>query len=60
LPLKLETPVVLRMQLKSSLMADYACLIPGARRLDGYTVEYAHEDYLTVYRTFRAMVRLAS
>jgi D-aminopeptidase len=41
-------------------MADYACLIPGARRLDGYTVEYAHEDYLTVYRTFRAMVRLAS
>lgn len=59
-PLKLETPVVLRMQLKSSLMADYASLVPGARRLDGYTVEYAHEDYLTVYRTFRAMVRLAS
>ena len=59
-PLKLETPVGLRMQLKSSLMADYASLVPGARRLDGYTVEYAHEDYLTVYRTFRAMVRLAS
>ena len=60
LPLKLATPVVLRMQLKSSLMADYASLVPGARRLDGYTVEYAHDDYLTVYRTFRAMVRLAS
>jgi D-amino peptidase len=59
-PFRLETPVVLRMQFKSSLMADYASLIPGARRLDGYTVEYAHEDYLTVYRTFRAMVRLAS
>lgn len=52
--------MVLRVQLRSSLMADYACLIPGARRLDGYTVEYAHEDYLTVYKAFRAMVRLAS
>lgn len=59
-PFKLESPVVLRVQLRSSLMADYACLIPGARRLDGYTVEYAHEDYLTVYKAFRAMVRLAS
>jgi D-amino peptidase len=57
---KLESPVVLRVQLKTSLMADYACLIPGARRLDGYTVEYAHEDYRTVYKAFRAMVRLAS
>jgi D-amino peptidase len=60
LPFKLDTPVVLRLQFKSSLMADYAGLVPGTRRLDGYTVEYAHEDYLTVYRTFRAMVRLAS
>lgn len=59
-PFKLESPVVLRLQLKTSLMADYACLIPGARRLDGYTVEYAHEDYRTVYKAFRAMVRLAS
>jgi D-amino peptidase len=59
-PFKLESPVVLRVQLKTSLMADYACLIPGARRLDGYTVEYAHEDYRTVYKAFRAMVRLAS
>lgn len=59
-PLKLDSPVVLRLQLKSSLMADYASLIPGARRLDGFTVEYAHEDYLTVYRVFRAMVKLAS
>lgn len=60
LPFKLDTPVVLRLQFKSSLMADYAGLVPGTRRPDGYTVEYAHEDYLTVYRTFRAMVRLAS
>ena len=58
-PFKLESPVVLRLQLKSSLMADYACLIPGTRRLDGYTVEYAHEDYLTVYKVFRAMIELA-
>lgn len=59
-PLKLETPVVLRLELRSSLMADYAMLIPGARRLDGYTVEYAHDDYLTVNKVFRAMIRLAS
>ena len=59
-PLKLETPVVLRLQLKSSLMADYASLIPGTRRLDGYTIEYAHEDYPTLYKVFRAMIKLAS
>lgn len=60
LPFKLETPVVLRLQFKSSLMADYAGLIPGTRRLDGYTVEYPHDDYLAVYKAFRAMVKLAS
>lgn len=59
-PFKLETPVVLRLQFKSSLMADYAALIPGTRRLDGYTIEYPHEDYLAVYKAFRAMVKLAS
>jgi D-amino peptidase len=59
-PLKLETPVVLRLQLRSSLMADYASLIPGSRRLDGYTLEYAHDDYATIYRVFRAMIKLAS
>lgn len=59
-PLKLDSPVVLRVALRSSLMADYAMLIPGARRLDGYTVEYAHDDFQTVYRVFRAMVKLAA
>ena len=59
-PMLLDGPPVLRVRLKSSLMADYASLIPGSRRLDGYTLEYTHEDYLTVYRVFRAMVRLAS
>lgn len=59
-PLVLDAPVVLRLVLKSSLMADYASLVPGTRRLDGYTVEYAHEDYLTVYRVLRAMIKLAS
>ena len=51
---------MLRLQLKSSLMADYASLIPGSRRLDGYTLEYAHDDYATVYKVFRAMIKLAS
>jgi D-amino peptidase len=59
-PMRLEGPIVLRVRLKSSLMADYASLIPESRRLDGYTLEYAHDDYLTVYRVFRAMVKLAS
>lgn len=59
-PLLLEAPVVLRLVLKSPLMADYACLIPGTRRLDGYTIEYAHDDYQTIYRVFRAMIKLAA
>lgn len=59
-PFVLDTPVVLRLVLRSSVMADYAGLIPGSRRLDGYTLEYAHEDYLTVYKVLRAMIKLAS
>ena len=59
-PFRLEAPVVLRLVLRSSLMADYASLIPGTRRLDGYTVEYAHDDYLIVYKVLRAMIKLAS
>lgn len=59
-PFKVETPVILRLELRSSLMADYAMLIPGTRRLDGYTVEYAHDDYLAIYKVFRAMVKLAA
>jgi D-amino peptidase len=59
-PLVLETPVTMRLMLKSSLMADYASLIPGSRRLDGYTLEYVHDDYLTVYKVLRAMIKLAS
>lgn len=59
-PLRPQKPAVLRLRLKSSLMADHASLIPDSRRLDGYTVEFAHQDYLTVYRAFRAMVKLAS
>jgi D-amino peptidase len=39
--------------------ADMAELIPGSQRTGARTVEYAHDDYLTLYKVWRTMVTLA-
>jgi D-amino peptidase len=39
--------------------ADMAELIPGSQRTAARTVEYSHDDYLVLYKTWRTMVTLA-
>ncbi|HEY63704.1 MAG TPA: M55 family metallopeptidase [Caldilineae bacterium] len=59
-PWRLEAPVHLAVEFTTSGYADMAELIPGSQRVDARRIEFTHEDYLVVYRAFRAMVALAS
>jgi len=51
-------PVVLEFVLTSTAKADVASLLPGSERIDGRTVRFCHDDFLTVFRAFRAMLVL--
>lgn len=53
-------PVALELVLTSTAKADVASLLPGSERIDGRTVRYCHDDFLTVFQGFRAMLMLGS
>ncbi len=60
LPLyRFEAPVRLTIEFHSTAMADQACLMPQARRVDGRTVEFTDNDYATVFEAIMALVTLA-
>lgn len=56
----LNSPITLKIEFKSTAMADVACLMPHAKRLDGRTVEYTDNDYAVVFEAIMALVTLAS
>lgn len=58
-PLRLPEPIIVRMELVHTGMGDRAGLLPGARRLDGRTVEFQAPDMIEAYRGLRALVSLA-
>ena len=51
-------PVVLEVVFTSTARADVASLLPGSERMDGRTVRYRHDDFMTVFQAFRAMMTL--
>jgi len=57
--LRLPEPIIVKVELTHSGMADRAALLPGARRLDGRTVEFQASDMISAYKSFRALVSLA-
>ncbi|MCX7028022.1 MAG: M55 family metallopeptidase [Spirochaetes bacterium] len=59
-PLSPTCPVSIRLGLMNTQMADMASLYPGAKRLDGRTIEFEAPDMPSAYRGFRAAVNLAS
>lgn len=59
-PLTVPAPITLRVVFLSALHADMALLVPGARRIDGRTVEWTGDDMPTVYQVWVAMNALAS
>jgi len=58
-PFVVEPPITLAVDFTSSAHLDMAELIPGTRRTSGRHIEYTHEDLLTVFKVWRAMLKLA-
>lgn len=59
LPYRPAQPLAVRVEFHYSDMADRAALLPGARRLDGRTLEFEAADMPAAYWAFRAAVSLA-
>ena len=58
-PLVLEPPIRLRVAFHRATHADGAAIVPGARRLDGRTVEWTGESMPAVYLAFNAMAAVS-
>ncbi len=58
-PLALSAPITVRIEFHFSEMGDVASRLPGSRRLDGRTIEFAAPDMPGAYTSFRAAVSLA-
>jgi D-amino peptidase len=58
-PFTVTEPVKGTLEFRLVEMADNACRLPGARRLDGTKIEFSSPDMPTAYRSFRAAVGLA-
>lgn len=59
-PLKGQTPIRVKMEFRIPNQADNAEQMPGARRLDGRTIEFSAGTMLEAYRGFRAAASLGS
>ncbi len=57
-PFQMESPYRLEMDVVTSAMADACQLIPGVSRLEACTLTYSHQDLLTLFKAFRAMLTL--
>jgi D-amino peptidase len=57
-PYRFESPVTLDIRFTSTAKTDMASLMPGAERIGGRFIRYAHDDFLTVFRAFRVLMTL--
>jgi D-amino peptidase len=51
-PLKLASPVTMRLTFKETLYADGSAMLAGAKRIDGRTIEWRFPDVVQAYQTF--------
>ena len=58
-PLRFETPITLEVSFWMSSMADRVQVIPGFERVNGLTVRFKAEDFLTVFRGLMAAYYIA-
>jgi len=59
-PFRVSPPFTLTVDFARGVQSEMAELIPDVVRLGGRRVEYTHDDYLTVYKVFRAMNSLVA
>jgi D-amino peptidase len=57
-PYAFTPPIVLEATFTYTAKADIASLLPGCERVSGRTLRYTGDDFLTVFRAFRAMMLL--
>jgi D-amino peptidase len=58
-PLIVDPPVVIEVDYRNAIAADYAAIVPGAMRIGDRGVRFEAADSVTAYRGFLAGVRLA-
>jgi D-amino peptidase len=58
-PLIVDPPVVIEVDYRNAIAADYAAIVPGAERIGDRGVRFEAADTVTAYRGFLAGVRLA-
>jgi D-amino peptidase len=59
-PYALVPPIALEMTFTYTSKADVAALLPGSERISGRTIRFVHDDILTAFRAFRAMMLLGA
>jgi D-amino peptidase len=57
--LVLDPPIVIEVDYRNAIAADYAAIVPGAERVGDRRVRFEAPDAVTAYRGFLAGVRLA-
>jgi len=58
-PFVVKPPITLTVDFISSAHLDMVELIPGVNRVCGRRIEFIHDDLLTIYKVWRAMLKLA-
>jgi len=58
-PYRLQSPYRLEVEVINSSMADGCGMLPEVTRLGPTTLVYTHDDLLTLFKAFRAMLTLA-
>jgi D-amino peptidase len=58
-PLVVDPPVVIEVDYRTGIQADYAALVPGAERSGDRGVRFAAKDAVMAYRGFLTGIRLA-
>ena len=54
----IQPPLELALTFASTAKADMASLLPGTERIGGRTVRFVHDDFMTVFKAFRALLCL--
>ena len=57
-PYRFEPPISLEITFTYTSKCDIAALMPGCDRIGPRTLRFVHDDYMTVFRAFRALMCL--
>ncbi len=59
-PFSFKAPITLELTFTFTSKADVAAFLPGSERVSARTVRFIHDDFLTVFKAFRALQILGS